>query len=229
MKIAILSWGSLIRTGVERGLRIRGGWQTGGPIIPIEFSRVSQSGERTGCLTLVVDEKNGVNVPTYYAESALTNLDHTLANLRLVENITLVYSVGYVNLVRNSERGWAREHHPITCNTIKAWAATNGFDAVVWTSLLSNFEKVTNIPFSVQSAVDYINSLSPGLKEKAMEYINNAPFEVVTPVRTAVCSNIPRTEAPQTVPMTDDEIGELSLMNYLRRFRRLPAEGVNPS
>ena len=66
MRIAILSWGSLIKTGVARGLQTASDFSEGGPILPIEFSRVSQAGERAGCLTLVIDEQNGVNVPTRY-------------------------------------------------------------------------------------------------------------------------------------------------------------------
>src|ERR1700688_4143902 len=98
MKIAILSWGSLIKSGRGRGLAIGTEWRMSGPILPIEFSRVSQSGDRAGCLTLVIDEKNGVPVPTRYALSVHTNLDWALANLRNTENITFKYSAGYVNL-----------------------------------------------------------------------------------------------------------------------------------
>lgn len=67
MRIAILGWGSLIWN--PNGLPIRGDWQRGGPVLPIEFSRIS-SDER---LTLVIDEQNGINVTTRYALSARTN------------------------------------------------------------------------------------------------------------------------------------------------------------
>ena len=50
MKIAILGWGSLIWN--QNGLPVKGQWKKNGPVLPIEFSRVS----RDGRLTLVIDE-----------------------------------------------------------------------------------------------------------------------------------------------------------------------------
>jgi hypothetical protein len=67
-RIAILGWGSLIWE--PRELETIGGWQMGGPVLPIEFSRVSNDGR----LTLVVDEKNGVDVPTRYILSSRTDM-----------------------------------------------------------------------------------------------------------------------------------------------------------
>jgi hypothetical protein len=183
MKIAILSWGSLITSGVQRGLVIVGDWHTGGPVLPIEFSRISQSGERAGCLTLVIDEQNGVNVPTHYSQSAHTNLNNAILNLRTVERITLIPSIGYVNLVNNTEREFSRRKHPIACNTIKAWAQTHGWDAVIWTSLLSNFEDKTGYPYTLENAIQYMSHLREPVTSKAYEYIRNAPSDVMTPFR----------------------------------------------
>lgn len=229
MRIAILSWGSLITSGRERGLAFDGEWQTGGPSLPIEFSRVSQSGERAGCLTLVIDEKNGIDVTTRYVVSAMTHLDWALNNLRFVENITLKYSVGYVNRINNSVRGWALEKTPISCQRIKQWAIANRFDGVIWTSLLSNFEKTLLVPFSKETAVSYINGLSPELKAKALEYIMNAPVEVVTPFRTMLMSQYGRTteSGNQTVECVDD--GEETLMRFINKFRRKNNQVQNAS
>jgi len=200
MKIAILSWGSLIQTGVQRGLQINGEWHTGGPVLPLEFSRISQSGERAGCLTLVIDEQNGVNVPTHYALSSLSNLDHAIFNLRTVERIReeYAYTIGYVNLVSETERTFSRRKHPIACNTIKAWALTNNWDAVIWSSLLSNFEEKTGIPFSVESAVQYLSHLREPVSSKAFEYICTAPAEVITPLRRIIDDNLSTSSPPPT-------------------------------
>lgn len=215
MKIAILSWGSLIKTGKNRGLATIGDFVSGGPTLPIEFSRVSQSGAVAGCLTLVIDEKNGVPCPTQFAVSAMTHLDWALINLRGVERITLKYSVGYVNLVSGTERGWARENHPQACDAIKVWARRMNFDAVIWTSLLSNFEKVTEKPFTVENAVSYVNGLSPELKTKAMDYISNAPGEVITPVRSQLSGTIVINSDPP-VECVENE----TLMRFLNRHIR---------
>lgn len=224
MKIAILSWGSLVGSGVERGLRIVGSWNRQGPILPVEFSRISQSGNRQKCLTLVLDEQNGVDVETYYARSLFTNLDLALVNLRRTENITLTYSIGYVNLVRNTERGWARENHPISCDRIKEWAEQNGFDAVIWTSLLSNFEKTLEIPFTVQNAVEYVKSLPEPFKTKAKQYILTSPPTICTPVRSLLMRNWAN-EQPRPLPIsapahsTFTHTAEDALMRIVDRFR----------
>lgn len=213
MNIAIISWGSLIRTGRDRGLVTNGNFIAGGPELPVEFSRISQSGDKTGCLTLVLDEQNGVNVPTKFAISTFTNLDIALSNLRIVERIKLTYSVGYVNLIRNTVRGWAMENHPNSCNKIKSWARENDFDAVIWTSLLSNFEEITHRQFNPSAATDYINSLSPELKTKAMNYINESPEDVVTPVKTSLGRITESLGAADSLSP-----GEMSLLRIFRRF-----------
>jgi len=202
MRIAILSWGSLIETGVERGLEIDGGWHTGGPVLPLEFSRISQSGERAGCLTLVIDERNGVNVPTHYAISSNTNLNRAIVNMMNVERITLTHSIAYVNLLNDTERLFARRKHPIACNTIKAWARSNGFDAVVWTGLLANFEEISGIPFSIETAIQHLSHLREPTSSRAYEYIHNAPPEVVTPLRRIVDDMEPSTPIGSGGPLS---------------------------
>src|SRR5262245_27762249 len=144
MRIAILAWGSLIWD--KRDLPISGVWQCGGPVLPIEFSRISSRGERAGCLTLIIDEQNGVDVRTRFAPSPRSNLDHVIDDLCDREDITRSDRIGYVNLVRNTERTFARQQHPNACNTIKAWAQARGWDAVVWTALPSNFEEAVQRP-----------------------------------------------------------------------------------
>ncbi len=66
MKIAYLGWGSLIwDPGM---LPISGDWKPGGPVLPIEFSRISDNGR----LTLVIDDVNGVPIETLYANCYVT-------------------------------------------------------------------------------------------------------------------------------------------------------------
>ena len=180
MKIAVLAWGSLVWDKCE--LAITGDWQTNGPVLPIEFSRVS----RDGRLTLVIDPQNGVAVTTRFARSELANLNDAIANLRSREANPLVDRIGYLNLVSNTEREWSRQNHPDACDTIKAWAQVNNWQAVVWTALISNFESNGRPPFSVPAAVAYVNNLGDLEKSKAIEYVRRAPAEVDTPVRRAL-------------------------------------------
>jgi hypothetical protein len=176
MKIAILAWGSLIWD--QRTLRLDGNWQTGGPILPIEFSRVSSDGR----LTLVIDPHHGVPVTTRFAPSAFTNLNDAISNLREREG-TSSERIGFVNLLANTEREYSRQQHPAACESIKAWAQANDWQAVIWTALVSNFESDGRPPFSTPAAVAYVNSLTGKTQACALEYVNRAPVEVDTPVR----------------------------------------------
>jgi hypothetical protein len=213
MKIVILGWGSLIWD--RRGLAITGDWQRGGPMLPIEFSRISRGGERAGCLTLVIDEQHGANIPTRFALSTRANLDDAIADLRTREG-TSSDRIGYVNLLRNTERAYARQQHPHACDAITAWAQAQRWDAVVWTALHSNFEEVAQHPFSVEAAILYLKALIEPAKSHALEYLQKAPPEVVTPVRTAAiqagliksADSENQTEIEDAESMDDDDDGD---------------------
>jgi hypothetical protein len=223
MRIAILGWGSLIWD--QRDLPISGDWQRGGPVLPIEFSRISRSGERAGCLTLVIDEPHGANVPTRFALSPRTNLDDAIADLRTREG-TSSDRIGYVNLVRNTEREYARQQHPHACDTIKAWAQAQGLDAMVWTALPSNFAEVAQRPFSVEAAIQHLKALAEPAKSRALEYLRRAPEEVVTPLRKAFNRNM---ELHQDVLSVHKQLSALSCIPMavelvLKLLGRLPPD-----
>lgn len=75
MSIAILGWGSLCWD--PRDLAITGEWIFDGPMLPVEFARIS-GGKR---ITLVI--KNGFEpVNTLYVISSLQDLDEAGENLR---------------------------------------------------------------------------------------------------------------------------------------------------
>jgi hypothetical protein len=59
MKVLVLAWGSLVWD--PGALRLASNWMEGGPVLPIEFSRISDDGR----LTLVIDERHGVEEPPF--------------------------------------------------------------------------------------------------------------------------------------------------------------------
>ena len=176
MKIAVLGWGSLIWD--KRELAIVGDWQAGGPVLPIEFSRISGDGR----LTLVIDPQNGANVITLFTGSGFENLDDAIANLRDREG-TSSDRIGYVNLTSNTERDYSRRQHPEACNVIKSWAQTNDWQAVIWTALPSNFTEKFLRSYTVGAAVAYVHKLPEDKRAKAFEYIQKAPEQIDTPFR----------------------------------------------
>lgn len=172
MKIAILGWGSLIWDPC--GLPLRGKWQTGGPILPIEFSRISGDCR----LTLVIDPEYGAPVPTRFALSARHDLEDAVCDLRTREG-TVLRRIGYVDVTQGTQCSRCQQ----IGDTVKTWTEAHGFDAVVWTDLPSNFEEKIGCPFSLDTALEYLNKLPQHAAKRAREYVEKAPPEVDTPLR----------------------------------------------
>jgi hypothetical protein len=163
-----------------------------GPLLPIEFCRVSGDGR----LTLVVDEDYGIACKTYSAPSALHSLDEAIENLRLREGMPGAREVGFVVAASGKQSDVATQRHPEAIATIAAWVAANGYDAAIWTALASNFGEhgKGGEPFSVTAATRYLERLAGQDAAKfarALDYIRKAPPEVDTPVRDEVAKRWP--------------------------------------
>jgi hypothetical protein len=180
MKIAILAWGSLVWD--PGALRLAGSWMSGGPILPIEFSRVSDNGR----LTLVIDERHGVDVPTRYAFSALDDLNEAITDLQKREGTPVRNRIGFVDVAHDLSCDRALTNQRIACARIRTWAKDPNLDAVVWTGIGPRFRERTGTPFSVDAAVRYLACLEKPTRTLALDYIRRAPPEVVTPVRSRV-------------------------------------------
>ena len=168
MRIAVLGWGSLIWNPGNLG--IDGEWQLDGPTLPIEFSRKSANGR----LTLVIDTTKGKKLISRFAVSNFTNLAQAVENLRAREG-TSIENIGYVNLRDNTCRSRTKRYRKI-----KKWAKQYKFDAVIWTDLPPRF---TEKSFTVIRATKYLKSLNAQDAEIARQYIQNAPKEIMTPLR----------------------------------------------
>jgi hypothetical protein len=180
MNIAIVAWGSLIwKLG---SLKVTGSWMLDGPILPIEFSRISDNGR----LTLVIDEKNGVPVQTRHILSSLGDLPSAVTNLQTREGMLNSNRVGYVDIQRKERSEWACERHASTCTLLYEWAQSKQLDAVIWTALGPRFEERTRESFSPQAALRYLLTLEGDKRDAALEYVREAPAEVRTPVRQLV-------------------------------------------
>ncbi|MCY3821044.1 MAG: hypothetical protein OXH52_17090 [Gammaproteobacteria bacterium] len=185
MRIAILGWGSLLwETDTDRGRAFnehRKKWCDDGPHLNLEFSRISKS--RRNALTLVLDYKNGVSCRVAYALSSRRYWEDAVCDLRCREGTTL-RNIAY-HLPQTGKEEWVNAH-PDARNSVREWARSKSIDAVVWTALGSNFEKLKKEAFSVDAAKRHVQSLDAEGKARAAEYIWRAPTSVNTPVRTAL-------------------------------------------
>jgi hypothetical protein len=173
MKIAVLGWGSLISCPGD--LSLTGGWQTGGPVLKIEFSRISADGR----LTLVIDPIHGSEVNTLYAESTHEHLEDAVCNLMSREG-TSRNNVGVVSKRVSENRGC---NHPEVLPAMQEWLNASSFDAVIWADLKSNFQEKRHTSFSTHDAYKYLESLPPVCKENARKYIKQAPPQTSTALR----------------------------------------------
>jgi hypothetical protein len=189
VKIAVIAWSPLVRDPGD--LKVAAGFAPNGPLLPIEFCRVSEDGR----LTLVVDETFGAVCTTYSAPSAVEDLDAAIENLRLRER-TRAREVGFVDLASGRQSDIAIERHPDAVATIAAWAQANGYDTAVWTALACNFDErdAGGEPFSVTAAIRYLETMKAQDAARfasLLADIRGAPREVDTPVRDQVARRWP--------------------------------------
>ena len=200
MCIVILGWGSLINE--PRGLPIVGEWQNDGPMLWVEFSRISKRGVRAGCLTLVIDERNGEEIPTFYVVSARTDLAQAITDLQAREG-TSPDDIGFCEVATGRFAPNALNRHPKSCERIHAWAQGKGFSAVIWTALPRRFQDVIGIPFSPIAALRYVNGLPAQTKENALRYIHTAPEQTMTQFRRLLLEH--ESDFEWTGPLTVEE------------------------
>jgi hypothetical protein len=178
-RIAILGWGSLIWDVRPDFDTQHEEWNEGGPELPLEFSRVSET--RGGALTLVIDPENGRGCTVQYTLSKRRSPDDAIADLRDREG-TIKNRIGiwFANGSRTSQ--------PYVPETISAWATKEKLDVVVWTGLESNFKEKSKVKedFSTDAAIRHLQALTPEGKAMAATYIWRAPALVKTPLRQAL-------------------------------------------
>lgn len=176
MNIAVLAWGSLCWD--KGGLEIVDDWTNGGVVLPIEFARLS----RDGRLTLVITEKYGTDIETYWAISKYSKLEEAVENLRVREG-TNKNGIGFVNLKSNQNQ--SKFSQPLI-DKISTWAKEKSLDAVIWTDLESNFSEKQDKEFSYENAEKYLMTLNGDAKKRANEYIKKAPELTMTKLRERI-------------------------------------------
>jgi hypothetical protein len=177
--IAILGWGSLLWDKCYPEFeQHHGPWELDGPLLNLEFSRVSSS--RDNALTLVIDPHHGSACRVAYAMSERRNSQDAIADLCSREKTTSD-NIGCYFADESAHR--AKDARSL--GTISQWAQTRLLDVVIWTDLGPSFEDVPNADF-VCAAIRHIQQLPPTGKAKAAEYVWRSPTFVDTPLRRAL-------------------------------------------
>lgn len=183
MKIAILGWGSLIWQPKELEFNKTFGWNEDGPILPIEFARISKDGR----LTLVITE-NGTEVPVLFTLSNYHNLEEAILNLAVREGSG-----------RNSIGSYDKSKDTFSSkflfkDEIINWIKNTDFDAVIWTNLCENWN-IKNDKGDIirqiepERRIEYLKELKGHTSAIAEEYIRRTPHQIVTAFRKKLNPN----------------------------------------
>jgi len=181
MKIAILGWGSLIWSPQTLNYNTTFGWQTNGPILPIEFARISKDGRLTLVLT-----PNGTNTQTLYAISSYNTIEEAILNLAIREGSGRM-SIGFYEKSNN-------QFSPINFKykkNIEDWLEVNNdIDAVIWTNLPEKWVKETSVKIKKyiepNERIEYLKDLKGNKRAIAEEYIRKTPPQIKTKYRALI-------------------------------------------
>lgn len=178
MRIAVLAWGSLVwqPANAYGEIAIEGPWHDDGPALPVEFARISADGR----LTLVVVPGYPHRSTVLWARSAFGHLDAAVANLAERETgapPSAVHGVG--------PSGPLGAPDPAVAAEVKRWLGPRGLDAAVWTGLPPG-PGWGDEGWSQERALAYVASLEGPVRQRAAEYLREAPSQIDTPVRRAL-------------------------------------------
>ncbi len=178
MRIAIIVLG-LPLLGIRRNLETTNDWFADGPMLPLEFARIS-GGNR---VTLVI-KPSFDNVTTMYAISSHDNLAAARANLAAREGTPNLENIGFVDC--RAEVHHARPQNSLIIDTLKQWNQTRFFDAIIWSDFAPNFSDRLNRNFTLANVIAYITCLPENEKKATLEYIRKAPEQITTRFRAAI-------------------------------------------
>jgi hypothetical protein len=181
-RIAILGWGSLIWDLEILTPHTTGDWlMEAGPRLPMEFSRISP--KRKLGLVVCLDTSAGVECTTNVIQSSKTDISHTIDDLAARERAPLNF-IGAVHA-----DGLQKGQMPEVCKTITEWCEVNNWDGAVWTDLEPNFFEHTQQDFTIDAGMTYLRTLSGENLIEAHKYIESAPHQTRTPLRTALAGD----------------------------------------
>jgi len=186
MIIYYIAWGSLLWN--FKSLKIETEWTKSNIKFPLNFSRISDSGQ--GRLTLVIDKTGEMN-NVYYARTSFSNLNTAIQKLKTREK-TSNKNIGFINISSNTFRTSLLDDKKI--QELVSFAKKNKIDGLIWTEIPANFEEVFGKPYSKESAIEYIESKYENKRvyNKILEYIFLSKIygNIKTPLSTTLTKRL---------------------------------------
>ena len=182
MKIAILGWGSLLWQPKDLQFDKEIGWSENGPMLPIEFARISKDGRLT--LVIVKDLKDVKEVKTYFAISNYKTLEEAVLNLAVREGSGREQIGSY----DKSKDTFSKK--VFFDKNILEWINNTDIDAVIWTNLEEKWDIKNEdgkvIKIVPDERVDYLKNLKNHKRALAEEYIRRTPTQIDTHYRSLI-------------------------------------------
>jgi hypothetical protein len=166
--IIYLGWGSLLWDTAHLKL-IKNEWIKTDLKLPLEFSRISDRGR--GRLTLVIDNKNGIQNNIWESHADTKNLNIAIKRLVKREN-TIVKNISYYNV--QTDKGRFNNLPNSLINKIKEWSKNKKYDAVIWTGLNSNWNKLRGNTFTPKDGLNYFLGSYDKIQIEIINYIYQA-------------------------------------------------------
>ena len=157
------------------GVPIRGSWQGDRPELVVEFARES----RNKRLTLVLVPE-GPTSRALWSKSEVLNVDEARSRLGRREGIPSSRRDAYIG-VWSTGGGECRS--PVS---VPRWANAVGAEAVVWTALPPKFGGLEGQVPSGDEVLNYLHGLEGPDRDRAKEYVVNAPAQIRTPYRELI-------------------------------------------
>lgn len=170
MKIACIGWGSLVWR--PENLKIQNKWFEDGPLLPIEFTRISDNDR----VTLIIDRESSP-IRTLWALMSVGELSEAIESLRIRENIQRESLIHHVLASENNSDDIK--------SIIIEWLRYKQLDAAIWTGL--SYSKKTNQERpSIEEILHHLTTIDHNSRKNAEEYIRKTPRQVDTAYRRII-------------------------------------------
>ncbi|CCG53713.1 Protein of unknown function [Flavobacterium indicum GPTSA100-9 = DSM 17447] len=214
---AILAWGSLIWDPKDLEYNKQLGWVYDGPVLPIEFARISKNGR----LTLVITENGTFNKTFYTFANMKLTFEEAIENLRKREGCNKK-DIGF----------YKAETDEFHCEDfkfkeeIRNWSSEKKIKNIIWTDLPEkwsfNNEKDETVNVNPNERIEYLKNLAGKKKELAEKYIRNAPKQVKTKYRNLIEQELDWTP---TIENNKPYVNELVLVDHRLTFSKMGSIG----
>ena len=172
MKIACLGWGSLVWDPQE--LPIQRQWFNDGPVLPIEFTRISDDKR----VTLIIDTETNIQVRTLWALMLTNNLERARESLKIREGTPKIDKIHSVNIDYNGDE--------FPESKIAEWLKSQQIDTAIWTGLSYNKKYFKGKRPSIKQILNHLAKLKKEEKFQAAYYIRKAPRQIDTAYRRRI-------------------------------------------